>query len=73
MRKKQQDAKLIEALADYRSTKEAAAILGMYEQSVRKAIEQKRLRAIKIGRDFFIHINDLAEYQQNGAKKQRKN
>lgn len=52
----------------YYDTKQASEYLGYTERSIRFAIKQKRINAIKIGRMFFMTKEDLDNRIDNRYK-----
>ncbi len=47
------------------SAKEAAEILGVTAETIRRAIRKKTLKAAKVGKDFRISRTDLQEYYRD--------
>ena len=47
---------------DYKTPKEAANLIGMSYESVRRAISVGRLPAKKVGWNRLIHIDDITNY-----------
>lgn len=52
------------------TTKEVADLLGVQNQTIRKAIYSGKLTAEKVGRDYLINEDDLTAW--NGTRKPRK-
>ncbi len=46
------------------SLKDAASILGVHPDTIRRAIKSKKLKAAKIGRDYRIARSELERYFQ---------
>ncbi len=65
------EQELMQALAGYVTTGEAADLMGMWNKSVRNLIKFGKLKALKVGRDWLIARSSIAEYQKNKSAKGR--
>ncbi len=65
------DKELMEALADYVTTAEAAERLGMWPKSVRNLLKAGRLHGLKVGRDWLVKKSSLAQYPKTKSPKGR--
>ena len=52
------------ASSEWLSTNQAATVLGLTERGIRKAIQEHRLQATRVGRTWRISREQLAHYQQ---------
>lgn len=53
------------------TTKQAAERLGVTTRRVRQLIEEKRLKAVKVGRDWAIPAAELARHAKRGSSETR--
>ncbi len=52
-------------MADEILTDEAAEFLGLTKVAIYKLIENKKIKAEKKGRDYWVDVESLKEYQKN--------
>jgi len=52
-------------LTNHKSTKEVGAILGVTARRVRQLIQEGRIPALILGRDYFIRLADVYNFKTN--------
>ncbi|TDN42555.1 excisionase family DNA binding protein [Curtobacterium flaccumfaciens] len=54
--------------ADWMSTRQAAEALGLSDRGIRKAIQERRLHAVRVGRAWRVDREQLAQYTERTDK-----
>ncbi len=51
--------------------REAAGLLGITPDTLRAQIHRGRLKAVKVGRDWHVAVDELARYERESSKGRR--